>query len=147
MVSLTAQQVLSKGFSGKKVGEIIKWSKEWDEDQIQGFLSTGKIPDIKKDTAIKPWTCLWWFINNPCVKDLLGSSNSQKRRWLEEGAVVINGQKLGPDDPFPGYDDDKIITQLIFFPNGSTITMIDGKLPQEKFVEYEHTDYWALGQL
>lgn len=40
------------------------------------------------------------------------ASNSERRRWLQNKAVVINGKTAGPDDEieFP-------VTQLIFFPN------------------------------
>jgi len=43
------------------------------------------------------------------------ASNSDLRRWLESGSVIINGEKPKPEDEitFP-------VTELIFFPNSKT---------------------------
>lgn len=40
------------------------------------------------------------------------ASSSEKKRWLENGAVIINGKRCKPDDivEFP-------ISELVFFPN------------------------------
>lgn len=45
------------------------------------------------------------------------ASNSERRRWLEHGAVLLNGTKPKPQDEisFP-------VTQLVFFPNGARRT-------------------------
>jgi hypothetical protein len=48
------------------------------------------------------------------------ASNSEKRRWLQNKAVIINGERPGPDTmlDFP-------LGQLVFFPKGNRrITMI-----------------------
>jgi len=47
-------------------------------------------------------------------------SNSEIFRWLESGSIIINGVKLKPYDYI-----DYPIEQLIFFPKGQTVTMID----------------------
>lgn len=46
-------------------------------------------------------------------------SNGVLRRWLEQGAVIINGVRPKPKDKisFP-------IIQLVFFPSGDTVTML-----------------------
>lgn len=118
---LTAQIIIKHGFEGKKVGEILKNSKTWSAEQIQHFINTGKKPVFeKKDFSIKEGTVLEWFINNDCVKNLLGSSNTQKRQWLESGSVTINGTKLKSDDQFP-----EKLTELVFFKGSkSQITMV-----------------------
>ncbi len=47
------------------------------------------------------------------------ASNSEKRRWLQNKAVLINGERPGPDDwiVFP-------IEELVFFPKGKRRTTI-----------------------
>uniref|UniRef100_A0A6M3KE05 RNA-binding S4 domain-containing protein n=1 Tax=viral metagenome TaxID=1070528 RepID=A0A6M3KE05_9ZZZZ len=46
-------------------------------------------------------------------------SNSDLKRWLNKGSVIINGVKPKPEDEieFP-------ITELVFFPKGRRTTMI-----------------------
>ena len=46
-------------------------------------------------------------------------SNSELRRWLEKGSVVINGTKPRPSD-----DIHLPIKELIFFPRGNRVTII-----------------------
>lgn len=45
------------------------------------------------------------------------ATNSEKRRWLQNKAVIINGERPGPDDSitYP-------ITELVFFPKGKRKT-------------------------
>lgn len=110
--TLTPQIIMSHGFTGKRVGEILKNSKGWSEAQLARFIEVGELPVFpKKDLEVKEWSVLQWFIENECVRNLFSSSNSQKRRWLEEGAVEINGAKLGPNDPFPHGE----LRSLVFF--------------------------------
>jgi hypothetical protein len=45
-------------------------------------------------------------------------SNSETKRWLEQKAVVINGDRPGPYDEIP-----ECIVQLEFFPSGRKVTM------------------------
>lgn len=40
------------------------------------------------------------------------ATNSERRRWLQNKAVVVNGSALGPDDPMPP------VESLVFFPKG-----------------------------
>ena len=49
---------------------------------------------------------MWLNGNKPMV-----AGSGQRKRWLQDRAVVINGMRPGPDDEiiFP-------ITQLVFFP-------------------------------
>lgn len=118
---ITAQELLQAGWIGKDIGRILKDSKSWSDEDTENFRKTNKTP-IKKssDLALRYGSVLWWFITNPCVCELGGSSNSQKRRWLNEGAVHINGSSVKPDDDFP----DTLIS-LVFFPKSNfKITMI-----------------------
>lgn len=69
----------------------------------------------------------WHFLcTNPCLQGMFSiekfivASNSEKRRWLQNKAVIINGERPGPDDPL-----DFPLEQLVFFPKGQRrITMI-----------------------
>lgn len=113
---LTAQQVLSKGFNGKKVGEIAKLSKTWNEAQIAHFLNTGETPVFEK-TPLAVNCVLNWMIGK---QDFFPSSSiSEKRRWLESGSVIINGQKMKPEEIVPIE-----IETLVLFPSGQTVTML-----------------------
>lgn len=38
---LTPQIILHHGFTGKKVGEILKNSKSWNQEQLEQFISDG----------------------------------------------------------------------------------------------------------
>ena len=42
------------------------------------------------------------------------ASNAERRRWLDQGAVVINGERPKPHDEL----DDGPVFRLVFFPNG-----------------------------
>lgn len=119
---LTSQDIMSHGYTGKKVGEILKYSKTWTEDQVIKFRQTGVRPTFaKKDLSIKLDSVLSWFVNNECVNTLKQSSITQKRQWLNDGAILINGIRVKPDDKFPWGK----LNSLVFF-NGSKhqITML-----------------------
>jgi len=120
-MNLTAQDILKHGFTGSSVGQILKNSKTWTDEHIEHFKNTGEKPVFeKKDLSVKEGSVFEWFLNNPCVNNLLGSSKTQKRTWLEEGAVTINGKKVGCDDLFPDN-----LTELVFFKGSkSQITMV-----------------------
>lgn len=119
--SITPQFLIKMGFEGKRIGEIIKLSKTWSKEQIEEFLNTGKIarPESVKIVEHSVWH---WLCFNPLFKNFLSASNSEKRRWLEDKAVVINNENPEPDDLiiwfFP-------IKSLIFFPSAKNkITML-----------------------
>lgn len=119
---ITPKNLLDMGFKGEIIGNIIKESKKWSDDEIQHFLLTKEKPvKIHETLAIKEDSVLHWLINNPCVNNLLQSSNSQKRRWLSEGAVVINGKAAKSEDVFPTGN----LQSLVFFPKSQLkITMM-----------------------
>jgi len=108
---LSAQDVMKHGFSGKKVGEILKNSKTWSPEQIEHFKNTGEKPVfLKDDLSIKEDSVLEWMIENSCVKGMF-SSNSERRRTLNDGHVEINGMKMKADDKFPLNN----LKSLVFF--------------------------------
>ena len=118
---ISPKNLLDMGFKGEIIGNIIKESKKWTDDEIQHFLSTKEKPVKEHESfSAKEGSVLHWFINNPCVNNLLTSSNSQKRRWLNESAVVINGIAVKPEDEFP-----EELHSLVFFPKSKLkITML-----------------------
>jgi len=118
---LTAQDVLKHNFTGSAVGQILKNSKTWTTEQIDHFKATGEKPVFeKKDFSAKPGSVFEWFLTNPCVSTLLGSSKTQKRNWLTEGAVTINGRKVDCDTEFP----ETLISLVFFSGSKSQITML-----------------------
>ena len=60
-----------------------------------------------------------WLPQSREGKKFGGPSNSELRRWLKKGSVIINGSKPLPKDTivFP-------IKKLIFFPRGNQVTMV-----------------------
>ena len=115
---MTAQDVMKWGFSGKSVGEILKQSKKWSNDEIQEFLQSGKKPECQKIEMITG--SVWeWLCKHPCLQNLFSrdtgdikiASNGEKRRWLENKNVKLNGDFPSPDSLMPSK-----VTELIFFP-------------------------------
>ena len=49
------------------------------------------------------------------------ASNSEIRRWLEQGAVEINGARIRPDQEMPD-----LVVSLVFFPGGKRRTTMMG---------------------
>lgn len=120
---LTAQQLLDMGFTGKRVGEILKMSKNWGEDQLNHFLSGGEVPQTHismKTGTVWHWLSTDIFESFPSRETNGIASNSEKRRWLDNGAVLINGQAAKPDDYMSSF---RPIKSLVFFPNGRRVTM------------------------
>ena len=46
------------------------------------------------------------------------ASNSEVKRWIEQGAVVINGKRWKPMDPCPA------VQSVVLFPKGSRRTTL-----------------------
>ncbi len=48
------------------------------------------------------------------------ASNSELRRWLSNGAVRVNRERVGPDEEmaFP-------LTSVVLFPSGNTVTLYE----------------------
>ena len=105
---LDAQTLIKMGFQGKRIGELIKLSKNWNQEQLKSFLETGQTPIFEK-TTIVDGSVLQWM----CEKSdfFPASSNSEKRRMLEQSSVIINGLSKSPDDLVP-----PIVHSLILFP-------------------------------
>lgn len=112
---LTAKILLEMNFSGKKVGEILKMSKEWTPAQLSEFLLNKKIPEIEFERMESG--SIWEFL---CTDFFPPASKSEKFRWLRDKAVIVNGIAFAPNDPVPD-----LITSLVLFPKSSLkITML-----------------------
>lgn len=119
---LNPQDILKHGFKGKQVGEIITQSKSWTPQEIQNFVESGVKPVFQKVTLI-PNSFWEWLVKHEFFQGLFSrdtgdikiASNSEKRRWLENGNVRVNGF-------FPKADEimaeDLPIWDLVFFPGG-----------------------------
>jgi len=121
---LTSKQLLEAGIKpGELFGKLLKCEtleealKQWNERVV-----------VQKEPSIKIIEGSAWsyLINNPCFQNMCSrefpgkiASNSEKRRWLENGSVEINNAKPKPDDiiTYP-------VTQLVFFPSSNRITML-----------------------
>ena len=117
---VTAKQIVAMGFSGKRVGEILKILNKCSPEEVEEFLNTGEVPKNPGSVKLTPGTVWWWLCHHPCVIGIKSASNSEKRRWLETSAVIINGTALKADDPMPD-----TVESLVFFPNSQLrITML-----------------------
>lgn len=58
---LTPKQILDKGITGKKVGELISQSKNWTPEQIELFLLDGSKPEFSSVENI-PETFWDWLV-------------------------------------------------------------------------------------
>lgn len=55
--------------------------------------------------------CQFMSVEKPAIK----ASGSELRRWLINGNVEVNFQKIGPEDPWP-----PIVKSVILFPKSKT---------------------------
>jgi hypothetical protein len=111
---LSAPEIIAKGFSGKRVGEIIKMSKNWTEDEKKSFLESGIVPERKENRFIVDEnSVLRWMIEMETF--LPPSSNSEKKRMLDNQCVMINGRKCSHDDTIP-----PLIESFVLFPENET---------------------------
>ncbi len=114
---LTVDELRKMGIEGKKIGPLIKLSKDWNPEEQDIFLKTGKLPE-KESLSCKKGSVWDYLCNNPALAGW--HSKSEKRRWLVDSAVVLNGLRPKPDDICPDE-----ITELVFFPNSNNkITML-----------------------
>lgn len=67
-----------------------------------------------------------YLVQTPALQGFLSAeipgaiaSNSEKRRWLKNRSVEMNGMRVGPDDDLP-----EQITSLVLFPKGRRRTTL-----------------------
>lgn len=116
---LTSAQLIELGVKpGPLFGQLLKCDtlEQAREILAQQPVKTG----THTSKPPRPGSVLSWLLHNPCLQNMASvdcpgkiASNSEKRRWLENRAVQINGEYLSADDdmPYP-------IESLVFFPNG-----------------------------
>lgn len=76
---------------------------------------------------MKPGSAWHFLATTPCLSGLRSAefpdrpaSNSERRRWLVNRAVVVNGERPGPDDTI-----ERPIESLVLFPKGNRrITLV-----------------------
>ena len=118
-MSLTAKELIAVGIKpGELFGRILKGCQTideakavWDEHQQQ------KEKSVIAGKKMVPGSFWEWFVRHPAFagmtsREFPGSvaSNSEKFRWLETGAIRVNGNFPQPNDivSFP-------IVDLVFF--------------------------------
>lgn len=109
---LTSSDLLSLGIKpGEIFGQILKRVKECDSKEEAISLAKSiweqSCTNKPKHDSIRmiPDSVWEWLCHNSCFKEMPSietgnsfASNSEKRRWLEQGAVLINGIRPKPDD-------------------------------------------------
>lgn len=121
---------------GEVFGRILRDSKSCDtkEEALekaklvwQCHLDAQAAKPKRDKVFMKPGTAWHYLSFNPCLdyiasREIAGqkASNGERRRWLLSKSVLINGGTPGPDDPVG-----PTVWQLIFFPSGGRITMLD----------------------
>lgn len=125
--ALTSKELIAVGIKpGELFGRCLKECQTVEEALRLVETHSPKKTLHEKITLI-PGTVWHWLCTNDCLKGMFSreiagkiASNSEKRRWLEQKAVVINGLTPGPDEII-----DSTITSLVFFHNGvSRCTML-----------------------
>ncbi len=122
---------------GETFGKILKQvascasKEEAKELATQIWLKHCREKACVKQTSFKviEGSVLEFLIKNPCFRGIASidtpntiASNSEKRRWLENGAVIINGDVVHPDDLMSDWG---FLRSLVFFPNGKRkLTML-----------------------
>lgn len=108
MSKLTPQILRSLGFQGKRIGELLKASANWSEEELNKFLVDKEIPKIKRE--FHPFSAFSWFLR---MRDFFPfTSNSEIERLLREKAIVVNGEAIVPEAIMPNE-----IESLVFWPN------------------------------
>lgn len=122
---LTSQQLIEAGIKpGQTFGKCIKCSTIEEALTLWNNSEESK-PKEKKEKqdwtdTVWEWLCEHSHFQGMMSREQFGiASKSEKKRWLESGSVIINGQKLKPEDIIPNR-----IHSLVFFPSGNKITML-----------------------
>ena len=135
---VTGKDLISWGLKpGPEFAQILEHCKTLDRAEAEAFARScikEKLKGEHKGPAVKSGSVLEWLLSFPfCPNSIEGkhleASNSEKRRWLEQKAVLINGFQPGPD---ASMDNQFPIWQLVFFPNANRKTTMVDDTPNEK---------------
>lgn len=118
---ITTQDLIDMGIKpGPIFAKIFKATKECTTKEsaieIANAIVNGTFACVKATAQVKEGSALEYLLNFPFCPSTQGgfASNAEKRRLLENKAVLINGNRPLPDDEiqFP-------LTELVFFPNSN----------------------------
>lgn len=107
MLSIT--EIRAFGLSGKQVGKAISLIKNHnlsDDEAREHLKNWGNNKDLSiqmKEDSVWHWLCHCDVFNGM-------GSNSEKRRWLENKSVLLNGETPSPDNNKPN-----VIWELVIF--------------------------------
>jgi len=128
---VTSKELIEAGIKpGELFGILLRECKDIEEAKLRWEKERPVKVEKKqiKQEQKGELTVLDWLCENDCLKGLLSrefkdcrvASKSERRRWLESKAVIINGQPMGPDDVMKWP-----VTSLIFFPSSNNkVTML-----------------------
>lgn len=102
---ITSSDLIAAGIKpGPLFGRCLKECNTIEE-ALELVAANTKTKPIQQKVFMKPGSVWHWLCNNPCLQGLFSremqgkiASNSEKRRWLEQGCIVINGKTPKPDD-------------------------------------------------
>jgi hypothetical protein len=118
---LTSQDLKDMGLTpGPMFAKIFKAVKECKTKEsaleIANAIVNGTFASFNATISVIEGSALDFLLSFPFCPSSQGgfASNAEKRRILENKAVIINGNKPGPNDiiSFP-------LTELVFFPNSN----------------------------
>ena len=116
---LTSAQLIEIGVKpGPLFGQLLKCDTIEQAREI--LAQQPSKPTTVKRSPVRQGSVLFWLLHNPWLQGMasvelpgVAASNSEKRRWLENKSVEINGGRPLPDDDMPFE-----IASLVFFPEG-----------------------------
>lgn len=130
---LTSHQLIQAGIKpGEIFGKCLKLdSIEQAKTLYDNYLKEKRSKQQNHKSVKMIEGSVWeWLCNHPLLQGFYSvetpgkiASNSEKRRWIEQGCINLNGKTgWNPDEPMENP------WQLVFFPNSSTrrCTMLTG---------------------
>jgi len=126
---MTSEQLLALGVKGELFGRLLRETKHLSDEEAEKLVIKLKAESNNKERKKNKWavedgSILQWFLENPHIRphskepgNSGPASNSEIKRWLEQGSVRLNGLFPKPDWVFPAKVDD-----LVFFPGSKSQT-------------------------
>lgn len=128
LIMITSKELIEAGIKpGELFGKLLKECQTIEEAKTRWKTEKPVKKEKREFKETSQQSVLHWLISNDCLQSMCSrefpgkiASNSEKRRWLESGAVLLNGKVLKPDDimVYP-------VVALIFFSSSNKrITML-----------------------